>query len=252
MKMTNEPRVEPRRRLKSFGRMLGRPLSDRQRWLIDNRLANLLVPLPDAGGLEPSCLFAGDPAVWLEIGFGGAEHLIAQARRHPETGFIGCEPFIEGVAKALTGIEDQGLENVRLHPADARDLLGVLAAESVSRAFILFPDPWPKKRHHKRRIVQADFLDALHRVLKPGAPVRFATDVMSYADEALAKFISHGGFEWLAEGANDWRKPPADHVTTRYESKQLGDCAPVFFDFRTRAVAPSRIVTLILNHLTAE
>ena len=243
MKMTNEPDGDTRRRLKSFGRMLGRPLSARQQGLVDHRLPCLSVEWPEAGGLEPSSLFAGDPPVWLEIGFGGAEHLIEQAGRHPGTGFIGCEPFLEGVAKALTGIEDHGLGNVRLHPGDARDLIDALVPESVSRVFILFPDPWPKKRHQKRRIVQPDFLDALHRALKPGAPVRFATDVMSYANEALAKFIAHGGFDWLAESSDDWRIPPADHVTTRYESKQLGDCAPVFFEFRTRAPEPSLIVT---------
>jgi len=223
--------------------MLGRPLSTRQQGLVDHRLPGLSVPLPEAGRLKPSGLFGGCPPVWFEIGFGGAEHLIEQARRHPRTGFIGCEPFLEGVAKALTGIEDHCLRNVRLHPGDARDLLEALAPESLSRAFILFPEPWPKKRHHKRRIVQPDFLRALHSALKPGAPVRFATDVMSYADEALAKFTAHGGFEWLAESADDWRKPPADHVTTRYESKRLGDCAPVFFEFRTRSTAPSLIVT---------
>ncbi len=181
--------------------------------------------------------------VWLEIGFGGGEHLVAQARQNPQAGLIGCEPFIEGVAKALSAIEAEGLANVRLHPGDVRDLLDVLAPASLDRVFILFPDPWPKKRHHKRRLIQPELLEALHRALGPGAPVRFATDVNSYADEALARFLAHGGFEWTAECAEDWRTAPADHVTTRYEHKRLGDCAPVFFEFIARARPSSLIVT---------
>ena len=143
----------------------------------------------------------------------------------------GFVSVVEGMAKALTGIEASGLRNVRLLMDDARPLLAALAPESVARVFILFPDPWPKKRQQKRRLVQQDFLDELHRLCAPGAQVRFATDVKSYADEALLRFLQHGGFIWQADCADDWRVPPEDHITTRYESKKLGDCAPVWLDF---------------------
>lgn len=170
--------------------------------------------------------------MWLEIGFGGGEHMIGQAARHPDIGFIGCEPFIEGMAKALGQIEDHGLTNIRLHMDDVRPIVSGLAANTLDRVYILFPDPWPKKRQQKRRLIQPDFLSDLARVLKSGGQLRFATDVKSYADEALAHFINHPAFEWQASAADDWRKPPQDHLTTRYESKKLGDCAPVWFDFK--------------------
>jgi len=195
-------------------------------------LPGLTVPVGADRALDPHTLFASAGPVCLEIGFGGGEHLIAQAQRAPGTGFIGCEPFIEGMAKALTGIQENGLTNVRLWMDDARLLMAGLADHSVDQAFILFPDPWPKKKQQKRRLIQPGFLAELHRILAPGARVRFATDVASYADEALARFLAHGGFAWQAERADDWRTPPADHVPTRYEAKRLGDCEPVWLDFR--------------------
>jgi tRNA (guanine-N7-)-methyltransferase len=109
--------------------------------------------------------------------------------------------------------------------------LDAFAPASIERAFILFPDPWPKRRQQKRRLVQPEFVCALRRVLAPGGQVRFATDVASYADEALLTFLGQGGLNWTAEAADDWRRPPSDHVTTRYETKKLGDCAPVWYDF---------------------
>ena len=176
-------------------------------------------------------LFAGAQEIWLEIGFGGGEHLAAQALRHPQVGFIGCEPFIDGVAKLLTAIDKAGIGNIRIHPDDVRELLASLPPGSIHRVFILFPDPWPKPRHHKRRLVQPDFLSELAACLAPGAAVRFATDVRSYADEALVAFLGDGRFDWQASCADDWRKAPPDHVTTRYEEKRLGDIAPVWLDF---------------------
>lgn len=230
--MTTSGEENPRDRpIRTFGRTGGRPLSPRQQRLLETRLAGWQVPAPLSPSLDPRSLFGGEGEVWLEIGFGGGEHLVTQAAAHPGTGFIGCEPFIEGVAKALAGIEDAGLSNVRLWPDDARLLLEALTPASISRAFILFPDPWPKRRQQKRRLVQPAFLTLLHRVMAPGGRVRFATDVASYADEALLAFHSAGGFEWIAGRADDWRCPPADHVTTRYETKKLGDCAPIWYDF---------------------
>ena len=219
------------RPLRTFGRRGGRALSTRQQAYIDELLPKLAVPSAELGALDPFSLFESVSEVWLEIGFGGGEHLVGQASRHPGIGFIGCEPFIEGMAKALTGIDEAGLTNVRLHMDDARSVMASLKTSSISRTFILFPDPWPKKRQQKRRLVQPDFLDDLARISAPKASVRFATDVKSYADEALLQFIQHGAFDWQASRADDWRCAPSDHLTTRYETKKLGDCAPVWFDF---------------------
>lgn len=224
------------RPIRTFGRTGGRQLSPRQQRLIDTGLDRWRVPLSGDTPLDPASLFEAAGDVWLEIGFGGGEHLVAQAKAHPETGFIGCEPFVEGVAKALTGIEDKQLANVRLWPDDARVLVDRLETASIARVFILFPDPWPKRRQQKRRLVQPDFVAALHRILRPGGQLRFATDVASYADEALLTFLGQGGFAWTARRADDWRRPPADHVTTRYETKKLGDCDPIWYDF-TRSLA---------------
>ena len=219
--------------MRTFGRIGGRALSARQQNLIDTVLPTLNVPTPEDGSVDPAGLFAPETReVWLEIGFGGGEHLSGQAARHSGIGFIGCEPFIEGMAKALGQIEDAELTNVRLHMDDARPVVASLQDRSVARVFILFPDPWPKKRQQKRRLIQPDFLDGLARILKPGGQVRFATDVKSYADEALHHFTQHPSFDWTASTADDWRKPPEDHLTTRYETKQLGDCAPVWFEFQ--------------------
>lgn len=228
--MTDKNGTSEARPIRTFGRVGGRALSARQRALIDELLPELEVPeaLDDLRALFPRL-----EEIWLEIGFGGGEHLIEQARRNPKTGFIGCEPFIEGMAKALTQIEADGLTNVRLRMDDVRPLIESFAPQSLDRVFILFPDPWPKKRQQKRRLIQPEFLTGLHRACRKGARVRFATDVASYADEALLHFLQNGGFRWLAEMAADWRNAPADHVTTRYETKKLGDCAPVWFDFET-------------------
>lgn len=185
-----------------------------------------------AGSLDPASLFSRADHICLEIGFGGGEHLIGQARANPDTGYIGAEPFIDGMAKALTGIVEHGLENVRLHMDDARVLIGWLAPGSIGQVFILFPDPWPKARHNKRRLVQPDFLDELARILTPGAHVRFATDMRAYADHTLTVFLKDGRFDWQAERSSDWTDPPADHIRTRYEAKHLGDIDPVWFDFR--------------------
>lgn len=225
-----------RRLLRSFGRTGGRPLSGRRKSLLAQKLSDLRLPdIPQA--LDPAALFPGAGEIWLEIGFGGAEHLLQQAILNPDVGFLGAEPFMEGVARAVAGIEAQGLSNVRLWPDDVRLLLSRLPDRSLSRVFILFPDPWPKRRHHKRRLVQAGFLRTLWPKLKPGGQVRFATDIISYADEALLAFVEAGGYHWQASSAADWRLPPRDHVTTRYELKRLGDCSPVWFDFLAVASA---------------
>jgi tRNA (guanine-N7-)-methyltransferase len=173
----------------------------------------------------------GASEVWLEIGFGGGEHMAAQAALRPDVLVLGAEPFLNGVASALRHVDEAGLDNVRLREGDARQLLLDLPDGCLTRVFILFPDPWPKTRHHKRRLIQTDVIAELARTLKPGGRLRFATDWADYADWTLAKLTKSPDFKWLAERADDWRKPPTDHVTTRYEQKRLGDCAPVFLDF---------------------
>ena len=144
---------------------------------------------------------------------------------------LGAEPFVNGVASAVRHRHERALENVRLHQGDARDLLAVLPDASVARAFILFPDPWQKARHHKRRLMQPDFIAELGRVLRPGGALRFATDWRDYAAWTLERMLKSPVFLWTAQRADDWRLPPADHVTTRYETKRLGDQTPVFLEF---------------------
>ncbi len=193
-----------------------------------SRLPDLRIP---PGRVRPGDLMPGAHEVWLEIGFGGGEHMAAQAARAPDVLILGAEPFQNGVASAVRHIDEQGLENVRLLDGDARDLLTRLPDASLARAFILFPDPWPKARHHKRRLVREETVAELARVLRPGGRLRFASDVAHYVDWALEVIIANPAFTWTANRADDWRTPPADHITTRYEEKRLGDCAPVFLDF---------------------
>lgn len=176
----------------------------------------------------------GDGDTWLEIGFGGGEHLAEQAARHPDLRLLGAEPFLNGAASALRHIDERGLQNVRLHIGDARDLVAALPDARIARLFLLFPDPWPKARHRKRRLLNAETAAEFARVLKPGGGFRFATDWADYADRGLETVLRSGAFAWPAARADDWRKPPADHVTTRYEEKRLGDVAPVFLDFVRR------------------
>jgi tRNA (guanine-N7-)-methyltransferase len=219
----------PRHRL--YGRAAGKPLSQRQQERVDILLPKLAIPEMGPGALDPATLFEAAREVWLEIGFGGGEHLSGQAARHRDIGFLGAEPFLEGVSKALSEIEREGLANIRLRRGDARLLVEELATASIDRVFILFPDPWPKTRHRKRRLIQPEFVSALARVMKLGATLRFATDWADYASRALADVLRDGRFEWTAERADDWRKAPSDHVATRYQEKRLGDCEPVFLDF---------------------
>lgn len=217
--------------LKTFGRRGGRPLSGRQKVLMDDLLPKLQPVFSGPGSLDPASLFESADEIWLEIGFGGGEHVSGQAEANPQIGILASEVFLEGIAKLLGQIDDQGLSNVRVWPEDGRELVEGLTDNSIDRAFILFPDPWPKARHQKRRIIQPDFLDALARIVKPGGRVRFATDVRSYADEALERFLAHPAFSWTATGADDWRDVPADHIQTRYQMKKLGDVDPVYYDF---------------------
>ncbi len=159
--------------------------------------------------------------IWLEIGFGAGEHLAAQADSHPDIGFIGCEPYINGVATLLSVIERKKLTNIRIFNDDARLLLAKLEAATIGRVFVLFSDPWPKKRHHRRRFITPENLTQLSRIMTDRAELRFATDDMSYIRWALEVFYQHPDFTWQVQGPADWRNRHADTAPTRYETKAL-------------------------------
>jgi len=217
--------------LRSFGRIKSRAIKPRQAALFDTLLPTITVPDPAAGPIDPLALMPGASGAWLEIGFGGGEHLAAQAARHPDVVMIGCEPFLNGVASMLRHIDEGGLTNIRIHADDARAVVEAMPDAGLDRIMILFPDPWHKVRHNKRRLVQDGFVAELVRVLKPGGRLRFVTDWKDYADWALERFLKAPGLTWLADQADDWRTAPADHVVTRYEEKKLGDTPPLFLEF---------------------
>ena len=219
-----------------YGRRRGRPLRAGQRRLVETLLPKLAIPLPHAGRLDPASLFPGGvSAVWLDIGFGGGEHLAEQATQHPDIGFIGCEVFENGIAKLLGEIDRRGLGNLRLFTDDARLLIDDLAPGSIGRVFILFPDPWPKQRHHKRRFVARPTLDRLAAIMPEGAELRLATDDSGYLAWMLEHLIAHPAFVWLARRPVDWRARPPDWPPTRYEEKAVAaGRAPVFLRFARR------------------
>jgi tRNA (guanine-N7-)-methyltransferase len=214
--------------LRTYGRIKARALKPRQAILVDELLPRLGVP---AGPFDPRALMPDAIEVWLEIGFGGGEHLAAQAERRPDVLIIGVEPFLNGVASALRHVDERGLKSVRIVQGDGRDIVDRLPAASLDRVFILFPDPWPKTRHQKRRLMQPDFIAALARAARPGARLGFATDWRAYAAWTLERMGAQSDWVWTAEAPSDWRSAPADHVTTRYEQKALGDTAPIFLNF---------------------
>jgi tRNA (guanine-N7-)-methyltransferase len=230
----------PERPRRVYGRRRGRPLRTGQRDRVEELLPRLRIELPtsDEGGaiLDPASLFPHRPAaLWLEIGFGGGEHLAAQAAAHPGIGFIGCEVFENGIAKLLVEVERRGLENVRIFPDDARLLLAALPPASLDRVFVLFPDPWPKLRHQKRRLVSAATLDMLAGLMRDGGELRLATDDVDYLRWMLERAAAHPGFEWLARCADDWRRRPEDWPPTRYEAKAIAaGRVPTFMRFRRR------------------
>ncbi len=159
--------------------------------------------------------------VCLEVGFGGGEHLLHRARENPEVGFIGVEPFVGSMAKVVTAVTDEGLRNIRLYDDDAVNVLNWLPAASIDMVYQLYPDPWPKKRHWKRRFINEANLDRYARVLKPGHEFRFASDIDTYVDWTLRHCRDHAAFEWTAQSAEDWKTPWANWPGTRYEAKAI-------------------------------
>ena len=262
------PKSKPIRRT-LYGRRKGRPLRAGRQRLIEELLPLVTIPVGaigdapptiepdkkdlvvDSPGIDPRAYFAGSSpisgaetvapqgGIWLEVGFGAGEHLAAQAEAHPEIGFIGCEPFINGVATLLTQIDSRRLPNIRIFTDDARMLIDRMADGVLGRVFILFPDPWYKARHARRRFIAGDTLDALARVMSDGAELRVATDNMVFLRWALAALIEHEDFDWCAEKAEDWRVRPADQPATRYEEKaRAKGVSSAFLVFRRR---PRRI-----------
>jgi tRNA (guanine-N7-)-methyltransferase len=224
------------RRDSLWGRRRGKPLSARRDELMATRLPALAVDIESRAPKPPTTLFAAPiTQIRLEIGFGGGEHLIHEAKRFPEIGFIGVEPFLNGMAKAVASIDDLGLENVRVFGGDAAQLLDWLPPASLAGIDLLYPDPWPKKRHWKRRFVNGDNLDRFARALVAGAALRFASDIESYVAWTLMHLLKRDDFEWTAERADDWRKPFDGWPGTRYERKALAaGRKPAYLEFRRR------------------
>ena len=227
----------------SYGRRSGRPMRPKRLALVKELLPKLgLTVGADGTGrpvpLKVSALFDKRPRhIWLEIGFGAGEHLVAQARAHPDIGMIGCDPFFEGVGKLLSQIDAEGLKNIRIFPGDARGLLSALPAECLGKVFALFPDPWPKKRHHKRRLVNRSFLDELARVMCNDGEFRLSTDHDEHVRWVLGLLLGHEAFGWAARRPGNWQTRPTDAAFTRYERKAIAagrTC--IYLQFKRRRV----------------
>jgi tRNA (guanine-N7-)-methyltransferase len=202
-----------------FGRRKGHPLRQRQAALMDTLLPRLKLDLAAPAPADLRALFPGVEEVRLESGFGGGEHLIAEALLHPRSGFIGIEPFVNGMAKALAAIDEHKLQNIRLHHGDATDILAWLPAASLVRFDLLYPDPWSKRRHWKRRFVQDESVAAIARIVRPGGEFRFASDIPDYVAWTLMRLTRSPDFTWTAEQADDWRAAWPGFSGTRYEAK---------------------------------
>jgi tRNA (guanine-N7-)-methyltransferase len=243
MNDTNHPSGAPWRNF--YGRFKGKTLRPRQHvYLAEDLDALSPGPIsweanPDRTLLDPKTILQGRP-LWLEIGFGGGEHLVHMAEANPGIGLIGCEPFENAVAMTLGKIRDTGVANVAIHPGDVRDLFDVLPDGVIERAFLLYPDPWPKNRHHRRRFVTPEHLDPLARVMAPGAVLRVATDIPDYVRQTLQE-VPRAGFEGLCTAAPDWHRPWADWTRTRYEQKALREGrVPHYLTFRRKDAEPDK------------
>jgi tRNA (guanine-N7-)-methyltransferase len=211
--------LSPRR--KFYGRRQGHKLHPRQAALMQDLLPKLCLTLDQSDPSDPWQMPGGYREYALEIGFGGGEHLAARAQQQPETGFIGSEVFVNGVSKLVAAIEQENLTNIRIYPDDVRDLLPSLPPACLDRVYLLYPDPWPKKRHNKRRFISPENLAELHRILKPSGDFIFASDIADYVSWTLTHIRRHGGFTWTARTADDWRRADDLWPGTRYEAKAI-------------------------------
>jgi tRNA (guanine-N7-)-methyltransferase len=232
--MTEAVEVSASRSRAFFGRRKGHKLRPRQAQLFEILLPRLAIDITRPAPANLSTLFPSPVAeVALEIGFGGGESMIAQAKEFPHIGFIGVEPFVNGMAKALAAIEDEGLSNIRLHFDDAVSLLAWLPDLALARIDLIHPDPWPKRRHWKRRFVQDEMVARLARILRNGGDFRFVTDIADYAAWTLQRIARSKDFEWTAQCAQDWRAPWRGFMRTRYHAKAAReDRASCFLIFR--------------------
>ncbi|MBS0563492.1 MAG: tRNA (guanosine(46)-N7)-methyltransferase TrmB [Proteobacteria bacterium] len=228
--MTND-QVQERRNF--YGRVHGKTLRASQKAYLAEDLGRLSLKgitreeNPRRAPVDLAALFGGRP-LWLEVGFGGGEHMVHMAARYPEVGIVGCEPFVNGIAMLLGKIRAAGVENLRLHPGDVRDLFDVAPDAAFARAFLNYPDPWPKARHHRRRFVTPDYLAGLCRVLAPGAEFRVATDIPDYVRQTLEE-VPKAGFALVTQGGQPW----GDWISTRYEQKALREGrVPHYLTFR--------------------
>lgn len=221
----------PERRF--FGRRKGKAFSGRQQDLLDTLLPEISVPASeDSSAIDTESLFRGKAKqVWLEIGFGKGEHIAWQAEHNPDVGLIGCEPYMNGVVGLLTHIDERGLDNIRIYADDARHVMWGLPDASVDRVFLIHPDPWPKKRHARRRFVNPSNLDDIARILKDDGEFRVGTDHPIYREWTALQMAQRSDFEWLAEGPEDWTIRPDDWPETRYEVKAIEGKA-TYFRFR--------------------
>ena len=223
--------------LRYYGRRRGKVLRPDRKSAYEEIMQWARIELPAGDSIiDPRSLFDFPvKEVWLEIGFGNGEQLVHQAINNPDIGLIGCEPFMNGVAGLCRDMRDHKLRNIRVFQDDVRLLMPRLTEKSISKLFLLNSDPWPKTRHHRRRVVQTENLDAFHRLLKPGAEFRLSSDVPSLNAWQLEKTFLHPGFEWLATCAADWRTRPADMLGTRYQAKGLVQGREtMFFNFKTK------------------
>lgn len=224
-----------------YGRRHGKKLRPRQVKLLDGLLPRVAPPgvawdeNPARRPVDFAALVPDAREVWLEVGFGGGEHLIAMAKANPDIALIGCEPFVNGVAMCLMALDDAGLGNVRIHAGDAREIFDVAADAAFTRVFVNYPDPWPKARHHKRRFIGPENLAHLARVVAPGGRLHVASDIPDYIRHTLEAAARQPAFLWTAERPADWRRPWPDWPGSRYEAKALREGrTPCYLTFRRR------------------
>ncbi|WP_084143802.1 tRNA (guanine(46)-N(7))-methyltransferase TrmB [Methylocapsa acidiphila] len=216
-----------------YGRRKGKRLRYRQAELLRTVLPGAALDASRPISDPPSLFLEKPTAIWLEIGFGAGEHLAAEARLHPDLGFIGCEAYLNGVAKAVALIEEGHLTNVRLYNGDARAVIEAIPENSLDGVYLLYPDPWPKRRQRKRRFLSDEMLTVLASRMRPGAELRFATDIDDNAGWTLARVLRSPDFRWAAENASDWLQPWQGWEGTRYESKALREeRRPVYLTFQ--------------------
>ncbi len=235
--MTQQHPIFPRKAERFYGRRKGKALTKTLQQRFEDVLPNISIDL----SVVPSPLCAKSlfdtpiNDIWFEVGFGGGEHLLWQAQHHPHIGFIGCEPFVNGTAKLLRGVEQEKLTNIRIYMDDARHIMDICDDASIGRAFALFGDPWRKYRHRYRRFISPDTLNRFARILKNDAILRVATDHPVYLQWILKHVPIHPDFEWLDKGRNDWLNRPDDWPATRYEHKAIKQGrTPHFLSFKRK------------------